>query len=90
MNPSEESLAEVKREHLIREAMRWENALKANAYGILMDWAMAEDAFQETLILLNQKWAEYEDGKAVLPWARQIIKFKALNMRRKAQRQITV
>ncbi|MGB0371190.1 MAG: hypothetical protein ACPGN3_07530 [Opitutales bacterium] len=61
MNPTEESLAEVKREPLIRTAMRWENAQMATACGIRFDCGLAEGAFQETLILLNQEWGDGED-----------------------------
>ncbi|MEM9445999.1 MAG: sigma-70 family RNA polymerase sigma factor [Verrucomicrobiota bacterium] len=80
---------EAKREYLLMETMKWSHALTANAYGILRDWALAEDAFQETLIEVSRKASEFEEGRAVLPWVRQIIKFKSLNIYRKHSREQT-
>ena len=90
MTHSQESYEEVKREFLLRETMKWSVALKSNAYALLRDWAMAEDAFQETLIVVNQKWEDFEDGRPVLPWARQILRLKTLELLRKQNRETAV
>lgn len=77
----------VTAEDLLRSAFKYQDALTSYAYGLLQDWALAQDAVQETFIVLQKKHAEFRPGANVFTWARQIVRFEALNLLRSRQRE---
>ena len=74
-------------EDLLRGAFKYQDALTSYAYGLLQDWSLAQDAVQETFIVLQKKHAEFRPGANVFTWARQILRFEALNLLRSRQRE---
>ena len=74
-------------EELLRAAFRYHDALVSYAYGLLRDWALAEDAVQETFIVVQRKAAEFRPGAEVLPWVRGMVRFEALNLLRTRARE---
>ena len=74
-------------EDLLRSAFKYQDALVSYAYGLLQDWALAQDAVQEAFIVLQKKHAEYRPDANVYTWARQIVRFEALNILRSRQRE---
>lgn len=94
MNETSESLprtfspaGSVSAEDLLRSAFKYQDALVSYAYGLLQDWGLAQDAVQETFIVLQKKHAEFRAGSNVYTWARQILRFEALNIRRSRSRE---
>src|SRR5688572_12166309 len=69
-------------EDLLRSAFKYQDALVSYAYGLLQDWALAQDAVQEAFIVLQKKHAEFRPDANVYTWARQIVRFEALNILR--------
>src|ERR1043165_4952124 len=67
-------------EDLLRSAFKYQDALVSYAYGLLQDWALAQDAVQEAFIVLQKKHAEFRAGANVFAWVRQIVRFEALNI----------
>jgi RNA polymerase sigma-70 factor (ECF subfamily) len=74
-------------EDLLRSAFRYQDALVGYAYGLLQDWALAQDAVQEAFIVLQRKHAEFQAGANIFTWTRQIVRFEALNILRSRQRE---
>lgn len=70
----------------MRSAFRHQDALIGYAYGILRDWALAEDAVQESLIVVQRKWEQFSPGSSMYAWVRQIVRYECLDARRTAQR----
>lgn len=77
----------VRAEDLLRGAFKYQDALTSYAYGLLQDWSLAQDAVQETFIVLQKKHAEFRPGANVFTWARQILRFEALNLLRSRRRE---
>jgi RNA polymerase sigma-70 factor, ECF subfamily len=74
-------------EDLLRAAFKYQDALTSYAYALLQDWALAQDAVQETFIVLQKKHAEFRPGANVFTWARQMVRFEALNIIRARSRE---
>jgi RNA polymerase sigma-70 factor, ECF subfamily len=77
----------VSAEDLLRAAFKYQDALTSYGYALLQDWALAQDAVQETFIVLQKKHAEFRPGANVFTWARQILRFEALNILRQRGRE---
>ena len=74
-------------EDLLRSAFKYQDALVSYAYGLLQDWALAQDAVQEAFIVLQKKHAEFRPDANVYTWVRQIVRFEALDILRSRQRE---
>src|SRR5262249_53353325 len=74
-------------EDLLRSAFKYQDALVSYAYGLLQDWALAQDAVQEAFIVLQKKHAEFHPGAGVFAWVRQMVRFEALSILRSRQRE---
>src|SRR5436189_293129 len=74
-------------EDLLRAAFKYQDALTSYAFAMLQDWALAQDAVQETFIVLQKKHAEFRPGANVFTWARQILRFEALKIIRARGRE---
>lgn len=79
--------APVTPEDLLRSAFKYQDALVSYAYALLQDWALAQDAVQEAFIVLQRKHAEFKPGANAFTWARQIVRFEALNLIRSRHRE---
>jgi RNA polymerase sigma-70 factor (ECF subfamily) len=84
--PAADSAA-VTPEDLLRSAFKYQDALVSYAYALLQDWGLAQDAVQEAFIVLQRKHAEFKSGANVYTWARQMVRFEALNIIRSRQRE---
>jgi RNA polymerase sigma-70 factor (ECF subfamily) len=54
---------------------------------LLLNWSDAEDLFQETCVVLWQKFDEYGPESNFLAWALRIADFKAMNFQQKQTRR---
>jgi RNA polymerase sigma-70 factor (ECF subfamily) len=77
----------VQAEDLLRQAFRYQDALVSYAFGLLQDWALAQDAVQEAFIVLQRKHAEFRPGANVFTWVRQMVRFEALNLLRSRRKE---
>jgi RNA polymerase sigma-70 factor, ECF subfamily len=56
-------------------------------HALLLDWSDAEDVFQETCLVLWQKYDAFQPGTSFLAWALRIAQHKALNFQKKQARR---
>jgi RNA polymerase sigma-70 factor (ECF subfamily) len=77
-------------EDLLRAAFKYHDALVSYAYGLLSDWGLAQDAVQETFIVLQRKHAQYRPGESLFGWMRQMVRYEALNIIRKRGKESLV
>jgi len=89
-NCQTEPLPPLSAEDLLRAAFKYQDALTSYAYALLQDWALAQDAVQETFIVLQKKHAEFRPGANVFTWARQMVRYEALNILRARGRECCV
>jgi RNA polymerase sigma-70 factor, ECF subfamily len=87
LKASTDSGSHVTAEDLLRRAFKYQDALVSYAYGLLQDWALAQDAVQESFIVLQKKHAEFRSDANLFAWARQIVRFEALNILRSRERE---
>ncbi|HWN96700.1 MAG TPA: sigma-70 family RNA polymerase sigma factor [Methylomirabilota bacterium] len=85
-----ESQRALSAEDLLRAAFKYQDALTSYAYALLQDWPLAQDAVQETFIVLQKKHAQFRPGANVFTWARQMVRFEALNLLRARGRESCV
>jgi RNA polymerase sigma-70 factor, ECF subfamily len=55
---------------------------------LLLNWNDTEDLFQETCLVLWQKFDEFKPGTSFLAWALRIAQHKAMDFRKKQARQV--
>ncbi|HVZ93083.1 MAG TPA: RNA polymerase sigma factor [Phycisphaerales bacterium] len=60
------------------------------AVAIVRDRALADDVVQDAAVIALQKAAEFDPATNFLAWASQIVRYTALNQRRKVQRDPVV
>ncbi len=90
MDCQAESQCALSAEDLLRAAFKYQDALTSYAYALLQDWALAQDAVQETFIVLQKKHAQFRPSANVFTWARQIVRFEVLNLLRARGRESCV
>ncbi|MGC6459377.1 MAG: sigma-70 family RNA polymerase sigma factor [Akkermansiaceae bacterium] len=63
-----------------------EPELRAFLRTLLPSWETVDDVLQESSVVMWQKLDQLEDEEGFLPWAKVIVRFKALHARRSAAR----
>jgi RNA polymerase sigma-70 factor (ECF subfamily) len=66
------------RDELVKQAIHHRDSLSAFAYSLLRDWELVEDVLQEAILVVMNKWEEYQEGTSLYAWFRTIVRFKAL------------
>jgi RNA polymerase sigma-70 factor, ECF subfamily len=89
-NCQPESRPALSADDLLRAAFKHQDALTSYAFALLQDWALAQDAVQESFIVLQKKHGEFRAGANVFAWARQIVRYEALNIIRSRGRESCV
>jgi RNA polymerase sigma-70 factor (ECF subfamily) len=69
---------EDKRRAVMRLALEHRAQLWGFLVGLTKDPAKAEDLFQNTYLILCEKWEQYRPGTNFLAWARQVARFEFL------------
>jgi RNA polymerase sigma-70 factor, ECF subfamily len=70
--------------------MRYQDALASFAYGMLRDWALAEDVVQDAFLIVMKQWKNYETGTSIYAWVKSIVRLKTLETLRSRRRESTV
>jgi RNA polymerase sigma-70 factor (ECF subfamily) len=68
----------ARRREVMRLALEHRAALWGFLVGLTKDPRRAEDLFQNTYLVLCEKWADFSPGTNFLAWARQIARFEFL------------
>ena len=69
---------------LLKKALLYQDDLTAYAYAITRDWYMAQDAFQEALIAMNNKSHQIKKGE-LFQWLKRVTRNKSVDMIRKQE-----
>lgn len=70
------------RDQILKEAFGYHKALMAYAYGLVRDYALAEDAVQSGYVALTKRY-DTISGNSVLAWCRGAVRLEALQLIRK-------
>ena len=77
-------------QEIVRQISSCQRSLLMYLLGLLGSQEAAEDALQETNIVLWQKRREYQENTKFFAWACQIAYFKACNLRKQRRHKIPV
>jgi len=80
-------MAKLSQVELMKAAFKYQHAFVGYAYGLLRDWALAEDAVQEAFLILMQKWEEFKPELGVYGWARKMVFYKVQELARSRRRE---
>ncbi|MBN1672521.1 MAG: sigma-70 family RNA polymerase sigma factor [Kiritimatiellae bacterium] len=76
-------------DELVLKVFEYRDALLAYAYTFLHDWALAEDALQETLMVVLKKRNESEPIRNLYGWVRRILFNKTMELLRARRHETT-
>lgn len=76
------------RNRVVKQALELRPMLVAYAYGLLRDYARAEDAVHEAYLVVMDKYDDFEEGTSMVAWCRAIVRFKISESIRKNSRMI--
>jgi RNA polymerase sigma-70 factor, ECF subfamily len=82
-------MEQISQEEILRQAINDQVLLTAYAYGMLKDWALAQDVVQESLIVVSAKWQSFHAGASVRAWVRGIVRLKTYEMLRHRGQETT-
>lgn len=69
-----------KRDRVIKEALECRVQLLAYARAFTPDHASAEDVVQEAMLVVFNKYEQFEEGTSILAWCRKIVRIEILRM----------
>jgi RNA polymerase sigma-70 factor (ECF subfamily) len=79
MDPTEPSENPLTQPDFIRLLMKHEPVLRAYARTLLPDWKNVDDVLQEASVTLWEKFQQVRGEAGFLPWAKTVVRFKALS-----------
>lgn len=85
-----DSGARDQRDAIVKAAFQYRDALLSYSFGLLRDWAKAEDVLQDAFLVVMDKWQDVTDPGGVYAWVRRIVHYKALEALRARAREVRV
>jgi RNA polymerase sigma-70 factor (ECF subfamily) len=79
MTPSDPSETPLSQADFIRLLVKNEPVLRLYARTLLPDWKSVDDVLQEASVTLWEKFSQLRDEAGFLPWAKTVVRFKALS-----------
>jgi RNA polymerase sigma-70 factor (ECF subfamily) len=79
MPPSDPAENLLPQSDFIRLLMKHEPVLRAYARTLLPDWKSVDDVLQDASVTLWEKFNHVRDEAGFLPWAKTVVRFKALS-----------
>jgi len=70
----------------LRNFVKHEPALRAYSRSLLPDWNAVDEAMQEASVVMWRKIDRLKSGDDFLPWAKAVLRFEVLKVRRKHAR----
>jgi len=80
----------AKRDRVLRSAFECREELVTYARALLGNFAAAEDAVQEAMLVVVAKHGQFEEGTSVLAWCRSIVRIEVLRAKQRYQRERTL
>ena len=81
---------EERRDRVLRSAFECREELVTYARALLGNYAAAEDAVQEAMLVVVAKHDQFEEGTSVLAWCRSIVRIEVLRAKRRHHREFTL
>ncbi|MCH8148761.1 MAG: sigma-70 family RNA polymerase sigma factor [Planctomycetes bacterium] len=75
---------------MLKAALQYRSELIAYARSLLGDYAAAEDAVQEAMLVVVKKFDQFQEGTSMPAWCRSIVRLEVLRMKQKRQRERTL
>ena len=82
--------SDTKCDRVLRGALECRVELMAYARSLLGNYAAAEDAVQEAMLVVVKKFDQFQEGTSMLAWCRAIVRLEVLRMKRQRQRERTL
>ena len=79
-----------RRDRILRSAFECREELVTYARVLLGNYAAAEDAVQEALLVVVAKHDQFEEGTSVLAWCRSIVRIEVLRAKQRHRRERTL
>ena len=76
-----------KKARVLKAAFGCRTELLAYARSLLGNFAAAEDAVQEAMVVVMNKYDQFQEGTSILAWCRAIVRFEALRAKRQYQKE---
>jgi len=81
---------EDRRDRVLRAAFECREELVTYARALLGNYAAAEDAVQEAMLVVVAKHDQFEEGTSILAWCRSIVRIEVLRAMQRHQRERTL
>ena len=79
-----------RRDRVLRSAFECREELLTYARALLGNYAAAEDAVQEAMLVVVAKHDQFEEGSSILAWCRSIVRIEVLRAKQRHQREHTL
>ncbi|MDA1229515.1 MAG: sigma-70 family RNA polymerase sigma factor [Planctomycetota bacterium] len=79
-----------RRDNVLRSAFECREELLTYARALLGNYAAAEDAVQEAMLVVVVKHDQFKEGSSILAWCRSIVRIEVLRAKQRHQRQRTL
>ena len=79
--------SDPKRDRVLKLALKHRAELTAYARSLLGNYAAAEDAVQEAMLVVVKKYEQFQEGTSMLAWCRSIVRLEVLRMKQQRQRE---
>jgi RNA polymerase sigma-70 factor (ECF subfamily) len=79
--------SEVQRDRVLKAALECREELMAYARSLLGNYAAAEDAVQEAMLVVVKKFEVFQEGTSMLAWCRSIVRIEVLRAKQRYQRE---
>lgn len=79
-----------KRDRVLKAALECRTELVAYARSLLGNYAAADDVLQETMLVVVNKYDQFQEGTSMLAWCRSIVRIEVLRTKQRNQRERTL
>ena len=81
---------ESKKDRVVHAAFGCRTELLAYARSLLGNFAAAEDAVQEAMIVVMNKYDQFQEGTSILAWCRSIVRLEVLRAKRRYHQDMSL
>lgn len=80
------SETDTKRDRILKSALECRGELLAYARSLLGNYAAADDAVHDAMLVVVNKFDQFEEGTSMLTWCRAIVRIEVLRVRQRQRR----
>ena len=81
---------ENKKDRVVHAAFGYRTELLTYARSLLGNFAAAEDAVQEAMIVVMNKYDQFQEGTSILAWCRSIVRLEVLRAKRRYHQDMSL